>query len=158
MIHQNSSSETAALIATRWKWAGICLEWAAVVARPWTADPVDIVDGIYVKKVQYQTGAPSSCRFESHRREVDLQFIVDGSERIDLLPRAAVDISSPYDAKSDVEFYEPRGTLPTSLQMTPGDFAVFFPEDIHQCGWLNGCGKELRKYVFKIDISTILES
>lgn len=67
---------------------------------------------------------------ESHRRYVDIQFVIDGADCIGWMPTAECRrIATPYDAERDVEFYYDRPA--TWLSVPSGTFAVFFPQDAH---------------------------
>ena len=67
---------------------------------------------------------------EAHRRYIDIQFVISGEDCIGWLPIADCSrVSSPYDAEKDLEFFFDRPT--TWLAVTPGRFAVFYPEDAH---------------------------
>src|SRR5207248_8295490 len=67
---------------------------------------------------------------ESHRRYIDIQYVVAGSDQIGWLPTPACQrVSSPYDAAKDIGFFFDRPA--TWLALSAGQFAVFFPEDAH---------------------------
>mgnify|MGYP001026687321 CR=1 FL=1 len=67
---------------------------------------------------------------ESHRRYIDIQFVVSGEECIGWLRISDCKrVSSPYDADNDLEFFFDRPA--TWLAVSPGNFAVFYPEDGH---------------------------
>lgn len=155
MIRAHNSDEIASLLSVQWDWVGRCLEWAKV-EREWKDQIESVCDGIVVKKVSYTTGFPSSCQYESHKREVDLQYIIRGGERIDLSRRECVPIDVEYDSESDLVLYKSEGATGERLVMAEGDFAVFFPEDVHQCGWSDGVNEEVYKYVFKIDLAKVI--
>jgi len=67
---------------------------------------------------------------EAHRRYLDIQFVIGGEDCIGWLPLSQCRrVSSPYDAEQDIEFFFDR---PASwLAVSPGTFAVFYPEDAH---------------------------
>jgi len=67
---------------------------------------------------------------EAHRRYIDVQFVIRGEDSIGWLPISDCQrVSSPYDADSDVELFFDRPA--TWLAVSPGTFAVFYPEDAH---------------------------
>ncbi len=89
-------------------------------------------NGIKYMCQSYLTSSPKERKLEAHRKYVDIQFVVEGAER--MLCGRVSDFKSaePYDEEKDVEFFE--GELPDSLDVGAGEFAVFFPEDLHQPG------------------------
>ena len=149
IVSKENGVDRKALIQA-FPWIGKCLEWAAS-APAWSEENEAVTEGIYVKKVAYETHDPSECRFENHRKELDLQLIIEGGEVIELLAPALVEKDEGYQVDGDVEFYHSSDAVATRLPLKAGDFAVFFPDDVHCCGWTREGVATVRKYVFKID-------
>jgi len=67
---------------------------------------------------------------ETHRKYIDIQFTVSGSDTIGWDEQA---LCTPdpegYNTDKDVEFYTERPTL--WIPVSSGRFAVFYPEDAH---------------------------
>lgn len=85
---------------------------------------------------------------ESHRRFIDVQFVLDGADCIGWRPAADCrTIVRPYDEQGDVALY---GDAPLHWCTVTGPlFAVFFPGDAHAP--LGGSGR-LHRAVIKIRI------
>jgi biofilm protein TabA len=67
---------------------------------------------------------------EAHRRYIDVQFVISGEDSIGWLPLADCrQVSAPYDEGKDLEFFLDRPA--TWLALSPGAFAIFYPEDAH---------------------------
>ena len=67
---------------------------------------------------------------EAHRRYIDVQFVIEGEDCIGWSPISDCRrVSSPYDAEKDLELFFERPS--TWLEVAPGTFAVFYPEDAH---------------------------
>ncbi|MBU1001406.1 MAG: YhcH/YjgK/YiaL family protein [Proteobacteria bacterium] len=81
--------------------------------------------------VSRNTGRPrDGARLEAHRQYIDIQIVLAGHDNIGWKPVSQC--SQPdgqYIEERDVRFYldEPEIWLP----LTPGRFAIFFPEDAH---------------------------
>lgn len=88
--------------------------------------------------------------FETHREHVDFQICIKGSEYIGWLPKSALAnaIVQPYDLLKDVELYSSRGDT-SRLAMTPGVFAIFYPDDAHM-PLIRKDDEIVEKIVFKI--------
>ena len=87
-------------------------------------------DRIYAIVSRDQGRGREKALLETHRRYIDIQFIVSGEECIGWLPMSDCKrVSSPYDAGKDIEFFFDRPA--TWLSVSPGTFAVFYPEDAH---------------------------
>jgi len=85
---------------------------------------------------------------EVHRKYIDIQYVVAGTDAIGYLPLAGCRrVSSPYDAERDLECFYDRP--PTWLTLTAGMFAIFFPHDAHAP--LAGDG-EVHKVVVKVAV------
>jgi YhcH/YjgK/YiaL family protein len=89
------------------------------------------IDGdlLFALHQAYRTKPISEGRLEAHRRHIDIQCILGGEERILLAPLDAGRVSVPYDETTDVEFFEPVGSIDFVLKT--GMVAIFFPEDLH---------------------------
>ena len=104
---------------------------------------------LYVNVEGYTTIPAEEARFESHRKYVDVQFMIEGKEYIEYHPCATLPMSGEYDGEKDLLFHEPAEPK-ARLPMTPGAFAVFFPEDAHRPKVQMGTPAPLRKLVVKI--------
>ncbi len=115
------------------------------------------IDGknIYAQVFDVDTKEKSDARPEVHREYIDLQFSVCGNEIIGY----AVDtgnnkISESLLEERDIIFYEGCENE-FELEMNEGDFAVFFPTDVHRPACKNGTTKNIRKVVVKVKISSL---
>lgn len=70
------------------------------------------------------------ARLEAHRKYIDIQFLVDGSEEIGWRPTAECEsLTDPYLDARDIMFF---GDAPlTWIQLPVGKFMIFFPDDAH---------------------------
>ncbi len=104
-------------------------------------------DKLFVLVQEYTTKAESAGRWEAHRRYADIQLIVRGRERIGIAAIEQMTVDVPYDETKDVALFNGSGDW---LTMTPGRFAIFFPQDVHlPCIELGG-GEMVRKVVVKV--------
>lgn len=106
-------------------------------------------DFTYALVQQYQTRPFAGSHLEAHRRYVDIQYIVRGSETIFWAPVTKLAIATPYDATKDVGFFSScTDVIPVPVQA--GQCAILFPEDAHApcCAW--GEPAEVVKVVVKV--------
>jgi len=102
--------------------------------------------GLYAVISRSSARPRDKARLEAHRRYIDIQFVVSGTEEMGWKSRSlCLRPEGAYDPEKDVEFYAEAPE--TWVAVGPGAFAVFFPEDAHAP--LIGCG-ELRKVVVKV--------
>jgi biofilm protein TabA len=94
-------------------------------------------------------------RPQSHQSYVDIQYLIKGEEviRVATLTAEAV-VSEEAFATRDVAFYEKTGAE-SSLQLYPGAFTVFYPNDIHRPCCSVGADQTISKVVIKIHKSLL---
>ena len=77
-----------------------------------------------------KTKEASCAKFECHNKNLDIQLCINGLETIGWKPREKCVIpNGDYNAEKDVQFY--NDAPDTFFQLTDGQFAIFFPEDVH---------------------------
>lgn len=112
--------------------------------------PID-GDDVFALVQTYDTVPGTEKRLETHVRHVDLQYLVEGQERILHAPAAALAVETPYDEAGDITFYADP-PFASSLLMRPGDLAAFYPGDAHKPGCMAGARHTVRKVVVKVRI------
>ena len=70
------------------------------------------------------------ARLEAHRKYIDIQYLVEGSEEIGWRPTdQCQQLTDPYDDSRDIMFF---GDVPyTWIELPVGKFMIFYPEDAH---------------------------
>jgi YhcH/YjgK/YiaL family protein len=109
---------------------------------------------MYVNVHGYNTLPEDECRFESHKRYIDLQYCINGGEKIAWQLTSKLSPEGDYDPKKDFQFYGPAPSS-TTLTLSPGCFAVFFPEDGHRPKQNDGANQSVWKLVVKINCKLI---
>ena len=104
-------------------------------------------DNIFVNVNDYHTKNSDECKFEAHRKYIDVQYIAKGTEWIGYAPLAGQTVISEYNDERDVLFFEGE---PSFVKLDKGMFAIFFPQDLHMPG--TGDGDFVRKVVVKVRI------
>jgi YhcH/YjgK/YiaL family protein len=94
------------------------------------------------------TAEESIAKFECHNKYIDIQVCISGTEQIGWKPRnSCIDPKGEYNEEKDVMFYNDAPDM--YFQLTAGQFAIFFPEDVHAP--MIGEG-EIKKLVIKVKI------
>ncbi|GHT15423.1 beta-D-galactosidase [Bacteroidia bacterium] len=87
-------------------------------------------DRIYANVQQREAIAQEAAKLEAHRRYIDIQVCITGTESHGW--RCLADcsqVTEPYDDSKDIIFY---AETPTSYATaTSGQFVIFFPQDAH---------------------------
>jgi biofilm protein TabA len=107
----------------------------------------DNLKAIYSNK-KGMTATESVAKFECHNKHIDIQFCINGNEQIGWKPREKCsNENGGYNAEKDVQFYSDQPDM--YFQLTNGQFAIFFPEDVHAP--MIGDG-DIKKLVIKVKI------
>ncbi len=91
---------------------------------------------------------------ESHNQFIDVQFLVSGKEKIGVSNYKSSYIVKEHIIERDLIYYE-NVEDETLLEMKPGFFCVFYPDDVHRPAVLNCESMEIRKVVIKINIDLL---
>jgi biofilm protein TabA len=108
----------------------------------------DIAEGLkaIVSNTPGKTKETSLQKFECHNKNIDIQLCIKGVETIGWKPREkCIAPKGEYNDEKDVLFYDDAPD--TYFQLTDGQFAIFFPEDVHAP--MIGDG-EIKKLVIKV--------
>lgn len=120
------------------------------------AGKIDI-DGesMFAQVLDLTTAPAEENKPESHYRYLDIQFLVSGCEKIGVVIDSGNNIPMPPPAGyKDIVFYQ-SVEHESFLTMEPGNFAIFFPEDIHRPACNISEPVNIRKVVVKIDVSQL---
>ena len=72
----------------------------------------------------------NDAQFEAHNHYIDIQVCPAGSEKLGWKPRKnCKEQKTAYDPEKDVTFYSDRPE--TYFELHEGQFAIFFPDDVH---------------------------
>jgi biofilm protein TabA len=110
----------------------------------------DIADGLKAifSNAPGKTSEASCAKFECHNKNIDIQLCISGVETIGWKPREkCVTPYGEYNAEKDVQLY--HDAPDTFFQLIDGQFAIFFPEDVHAP--MIGDGT-IKKLVIKVKI------
>lgn len=89
----------------------------------------DLSADVYVNVEDYIPKPIEQCRYESHRRYIDIQYVAQGCEYIGMTCDNTLPVLTPYDADKDIAFYpyQPKQLLLAD----PTKYFIFFPTDLH---------------------------
>lgn len=100
---------------------------------------------------EYQTKAPQDCMLKSHRKYIDILWIIEGEEAIDVVDISRLQIEQKYSEKNDTIFWK---QIPQKMRVVlkAGSYVVLYPKDAHMgCIAVDGQTK-VKKIVGKIRI------
>lgn len=104
-------------------------------------------DNVYAIVTEAPTKDYDKTAFESHRKYIDLQYVITGEENMAKTPVASVTVNKPYDETADIAYYTGEGKVYT---VPAGTFMLFFPGEAHRPNITPGGNKVVKKIVIKI--------
>lgn len=101
---------------------------------------------------EYETKVENEYGFEAHRKNIDIQYLLKGEERIACYPVEKLTVTEPYDEEKDAAFYSAEGIKAQELTIGDGYFAVFYPQDAHMPQLCVAEPTKVKKVVVKVEI------
>lgn len=118
------------------------------------ADGTYEIDGkrVFAMVQSYRTKQQTQeMMFEAHKKYIDLQYVVNGIEKIRWARLDSVDlVEEKYSTGSDIAFYE--GDAMFDFTLTKGAFLLLYPQDAHLPGLSAQKDVNVTKIVFKIQV------
>lgn len=95
---------------------------------------IDIAgNDLFVLVQSYETQPAPAKKWESHDRYADIQIVVKGQEQLGWAPAGTAAVTEPYNAEKDITFFG-QPAINTPVNLGSGEFAFFFPGELHQPG------------------------
>lgn len=115
-------------------------------------------DKCFVTLQRYQTRKMSECHPETHKKYIDIQYVVEGEEYLGWCAfNPELEIIEPYNEERDITFY--RQLIPDSnIILAAGAYAILYPNDLHRpCGAIDDVPAPVTKVVVKIAVDSLKE-
>jgi len=106
-------------------------------------------DDIIAIMSEYETKDIKECSLEAHRKYIDIQYMLKGSEMIGVTAKDGQLPTKIYDDADDYELYKDQSSF---FRLDPGRFAIFFPEDLHMPGLNIEASAPVRKLIMKVRV------
>ena len=116
---------------------------------------MDLYDGDYMNIETGMTKPVEECRWEAHRRHLDIQYVVSGEENVEWAPLllGKVEEDRPDD---DVYFYAAESLAAgATIHHQAGRFSIFTPEDLHRPLLAPQDPASIRKAVVKVSLKNL---
>ena len=116
-------------------------------------------DSLFINIEENDMAPRDERRPEAHRRYLDIQLVLDGEESIgvavDSRDENITGVLEEYSQERDIIFYR-NVKRENMIDLYPGDFAIFFPEDIHRprCT-VGGAPGRAKKAIVKMKLDLI---
>lgn len=110
-------------------------------------------DSVYALVQEYETKEASlttpAAKYEAHRKYIDVQYMVAGTETMGFAPIQTLQTVDSYDTDKDFEMLSGEGC---AVVVSSGEFCIFFPEDAHMPGLCYNTKTNVKKVVVKVRI------
>lgn len=106
-------------------------------------------DNIFAIVSEYETKNAEDCLLEGHKKYIDLQYIIEGSEQIGFASYSNQLPIEKYNNTDDYWLFKCNYSLMT---LHKGFFAILFPDDLHIPGLKVKDPSKVKKLVVKIKI------
>lgn len=106
-------------------------------------------ENCFVLEQSYITKNKENCLFESHRKYIDIQYMFEGDEIMEVENVNNLEVSSIYDEKLDYAKHFQTSNS-SSLKIKESEMAIFYPHDAHMPCIKIDENKKIIKAVFKI--------
>lgn len=107
-------------------------------------------DNIFINMAEYVNKNVDECAYESHKKYIDIQYVVSGEEYIDLCDQDILEFTDNRLDTDDIAFFRNTDKF-SRADLTEGIFVVIFPGEAHKpCIAPDGKGVKVRKAVAKI--------
>ena len=106
-------------------------------------------DNVYATITEGPEKEFDQTAWESHRKYIDLQYVIKGKEKIGVAPTATAIVTKPYNETTDAANYSADGRY---FIAEPGTFFLFFPGDAHRPNIKVDGYEVVKKIVIKIRV------
>lgn len=103
-------------------------------------------DSVFASVTYGPNKAFDSTKWEAHRKYIDLQYVIEGQEKIGWAALASAQELVAYNDAKDVANYRAEGSFAVA---DPTQFFLFFPQDVHRPN-IRVADGNVRKLVIKI--------
>ncbi len=114
-------------------------------------EKIELDERSFVLEQAYNSKDREECFFESHRKYIDVQFILSGEEIIEVSNINFLAVSLAYNEELDFIKYEDKKGV-SSIVLKAGDVAVFYPQDAHMPCIKASNGAKVLKAVIKVSV------
>lgn len=105
-------------------------------------------DQVFVMIQSYDTKQESEGAWEAHKKYLDIQFMIEGTEAIKIANIDKMHVKQPYNENDDYWLFTGDGD---TITLEAGMYTIFFPQDVHMPSLqVNGESEPVKKAVIKV--------
>jgi biofilm protein TabA len=114
---------------------------------------IELNENCFVLEQSYISKNKEDCFFESHKKYIDIQYVFEGEEIMEVEKLSNLQVTTAY--KEDLDYAKYSQSKDSSvLKIRENELAIFYPQDAHMpCIKINENEKVI-KAVFKISVNS----
>jgi biofilm protein TabA len=114
---------------------------------------IELNENCFVLEQSYISKNKEDCFFESHKKYIDIQYVFEGEEIMEVEKLSNLQVTTAY--KEDLDYAKYSQSKDSSvLKIRKNELAIFYPQDAHMpCIKINENEKVI-KAVFKISVNS----
>ena len=109
-------------------------------------------DQLFAIVNEFETKDKHECEAEAHKKHIDIQYVIRGTEMFGYVPLTTQKPVTDYDEASDVAIYNEDVSY---IKLEAGMFIIFYPTDLHQPEVREFEPVTVKKVVVKIKIQSV---
>lgn len=114
---------------------------------------IDLGGGVFAMEQVYETKLRADTFFESHRKYIDVQVVVEGDELMEVIDASRIGVREAYNPDRDLVIHQDAADA-SLLRVAAGLATIFFPVDVHMPSLRRNAAPELvRKTVVKVPVA-----
>ena len=110
-------------------------------------------ENCFVLEQAYISKNKEDCLFESHKKYIDIQYIFEGEEIMEVENIHNLEITTEYKEDLDYAKYA-QSKYSSTLKIRENELAIFYPQDAHMPCIKIDENKKVIKAVFKISVNS----
>ncbi len=104
----------------------------------------------------YETKDPATEKLEAHKKFIDVQYVVNGQEKMGHALLKAQIPSREYQSEDDFMLFDEAPDFFSVI--TEGMFTIFYPTDLHMPCILHQASSQVKKVVVKVSVDYIRDN
>ena len=105
-------------------------------------------EDVFAMVQSFETAREEERRFEAHDIYFDIQYLLEGEERIDVIARSSCTVTENPEGK-DICFLEAKEKF-SQMLLRKGDFLILSPEEAHRPAVAANQPRKCKKIVVKV--------
>ena len=108
-------------------------------------------EDVFINIQDYETKPENQGKWEAHRKYIDIQFMIEGSEKIGVGEIQDFSTKEIYNEEQDVEFLETQEKQ-QFITLKENEYIILYPQDVHMPQICNDIPSYVKKAVVKVSI------